>query len=63
MKCSGCGHENRDTAKFCEECAAPLGNRPELLRGLPNEKREPWPHFRDTDRICSALKLGRFCRV
>jgi class 3 adenylate cyclase len=24
MKCSGCGHENRDAAKFCEECAGPL---------------------------------------
>ena len=24
MKCAGCGHENRDAAKFCEECAAPL---------------------------------------
>jgi predicted amidophosphoribosyltransferase len=27
MKCSGCGHENRDAAKFCEECAAPFGRR------------------------------------
>ena len=24
MNCSSCGHENRDSAKFCEECAAPL---------------------------------------
>jgi double zinc ribbon protein len=24
MKCSACGHANRDAAKFCEECAAPL---------------------------------------
>ena len=24
MKCAGCGHENRDAAKFCEECAARL---------------------------------------
>ena len=22
--CPSCGHENRDGAKFCEECAAPL---------------------------------------
>jgi class 3 adenylate cyclase len=22
-----CGHENRDAAKFCEECAAPLGRK------------------------------------
>ena len=27
MKCSGCGHENRDVAKFCEECASPLGRK------------------------------------
>jgi ABC-type uncharacterized transport system ATPase subunit len=27
MKCSGCGHENGDAAKFCEECAAPLGRK------------------------------------
>jgi class 3 adenylate cyclase/tetratricopeptide (TPR) repeat protein len=27
MKCSGCGHDNRDAAKFCEECAAPLGRK------------------------------------
>ncbi|MCZ6784128.1 MAG: zinc-ribbon domain-containing protein, partial [Proteobacteria bacterium] len=24
MNCSACGHENRDSAKFCEACAAPL---------------------------------------
>ena len=24
MKCSACGHANRATAKFCEECAVPL---------------------------------------
>ncbi|MBW2271267.1 MAG: AAA family ATPase [Deltaproteobacteria bacterium] len=24
MDCSSCGHENRDGARFCEECASPL---------------------------------------
>ncbi|MFQ5458232.1 MAG: adenylate/guanylate cyclase domain-containing protein, partial [Myxococcota bacterium] len=24
MNCPSCGHENRDRAKFCEECASPL---------------------------------------
>ena len=24
MRCETCGHENRDGAKFCEDCAAPL---------------------------------------
>ena len=27
MRCPSCGHENRDAAKFCEECAAPLGRK------------------------------------
>src|SRR5262245_45860457 len=25
MQCLRCQHHNRDSAKFCEECAAPLG--------------------------------------
>ncbi len=25
LTCSNCGHENPDGAKFCMECAAPLG--------------------------------------
>lgn len=24
VNCSACGHDNRDSARFCEECAAPL---------------------------------------
>ena len=28
QRCSACGHENRDQAKFCEECASPLGTAP-----------------------------------
>jgi predicted amidophosphoribosyltransferase len=24
MKCPSCGHENREHAKFCEECARPV---------------------------------------
>jgi class 3 adenylate cyclase len=27
MRCSGCGSENPDEAKFCDECAAPLAVR------------------------------------
>jgi predicted amidophosphoribosyltransferase len=26
MRCPSCHHHNRDVAKFCEECAAPLGS-------------------------------------
>ena len=24
MQCTACGHDNRDEAKFCEECASAL---------------------------------------
>jgi len=27
MTCAACGHENRDMAKFCEECAAAMERR------------------------------------
>ncbi|MCK4696713.1 MAG: zinc-ribbon domain-containing protein, partial [Dehalococcoidia bacterium] len=27
MKCTNCQAENRDSARFCEECAAPLGRK------------------------------------
>jgi Double zinc ribbon len=27
MDCSACGHPNRETARFCENCAAPLAHR------------------------------------
>jgi class 3 adenylate cyclase/tetratricopeptide (TPR) repeat protein len=33
--CSGCGHENTDTAKFCMECATPL-----RAAGDPPERRK-----------------------
>jgi class 3 adenylate cyclase len=26
MRCGGCGHENREAAKFCDECGAPLAS-------------------------------------
>jgi len=29
MKCSGCGHENRDAAKFCDGCARPVAGAPQ----------------------------------
>ena len=28
LVCASCGHENSDSAKFCEECAAPLAAAP-----------------------------------
>src|SRR2546430_6637863 len=34
--CPSCGHENRDGAKFCEECAAPLAAP---ARGLAEERK------------------------
>src|SRR5215468_79389 len=39
MKCSGCGHENREGAKFCRECAAPLANATACPKcGTPSER-------------------------
>ena len=35
MRCEVCGHENRDGAKFCEDCAAPL-----VARTTPHEVRK-----------------------
>jgi class 3 adenylate cyclase len=35
--CATCGHENREQAKFCEECAAPLAGQPPTA-GLEERK-------------------------
>jgi class 3 adenylate cyclase len=35
QRCEVCGHENRDGAKFCEDCAAPLTAEP-----TPHEVRK-----------------------
>ncbi len=35
LRCEACGHENRDGAKFCEDCAAPL-----TTRSTPHEVRK-----------------------
>jgi class 3 adenylate cyclase/tetratricopeptide (TPR) repeat protein len=35
LVCASCGHENSDSAKFCEECAAPLAAAP-----APREQRK-----------------------
>ena len=32
--CSSCGHENRDGARFCEECAASLSSPARVVAGL-----------------------------
>src|SRR5262249_41685282 len=41
MKCLGCGHENREGAKFCRECAAPLGNATACPKcGTPSEREQ-----------------------
>jgi adenylate cyclase len=36
MRCPACHHDNRDTARFCEECAAPLAR---LCAGCGSELR------------------------
>jgi class 3 adenylate cyclase len=35
VRCEACGHENRDGAKFCEDCAAPLA-----AQATPHEVRK-----------------------
>ncbi len=36
MRCGGCGHDNREGARFCDECGSELA-RPEPSRDLPLE--------------------------
>jgi class 3 adenylate cyclase len=39
MKCAACGHENREGAKFCRECAAPVGGAISCPKcGMPSER-------------------------
>jgi Double zinc ribbon len=39
VKCSACGHENREGAKFCRECAAPVGGATSCPKcGTPSER-------------------------
>ena len=39
MKCPACGHENRAGAKFCRECAAPVGGAISCPKcGTPSER-------------------------
>ena len=38
MRCAACGHENREGAKFCRECAAPLAHPTSCPKcGTPSE--------------------------
>src|SRR3989475_1025994 len=39
MKCATCGHENREGAKFCRQCAAPLADASSCPKcGTPSER-------------------------
>ncbi len=39
MKCSNCGHENKNSAKFCTKCGKPMGITPEpQSNGSDNSK-------------------------
>ena len=39
MKCAACGHENREGAKFCRECAAPIADASSCPKcGTPSER-------------------------
>ena len=46
MFCTNCGQENKDGAKFCTSCGAPLGPVPQgpvQGQGAPGESTEPTP--------------------
>ena len=60
MKCPNCEHENSDTAKFCEECAAPLvrvcancGSRMAPTARFCNECGHPLTPVADDPRFAS----------
>ena len=40
MKCQHCGHENRDDAKFCDECGSPLAP-PVPPPSAPEDPKDP----------------------
>ena len=57
MKCCACGHENREGAKFCRECAAPLALTSSCPKcGTPSERGQK---FCDScgQRIADAADL------
>jgi predicted ATPase/class 3 adenylate cyclase len=49
MDCPACGHENRDTARFCEECASPL------IRVCPSCGTELRPSARFCDECATPV--------
>ena len=54
MKCAGCGHDNREAAKFCEECAAPLAQRCPSCRAV----LRPSAKFCDACGANTAVSAG-----
>ena len=63
--CLAWGYENRDGAKFCEECAAPLSApaRPDEALAALNEARDLFaelgaaPALAETDALWAKLDL------
>lgn len=43
MKCSKCGYENADRARFCEECGAPLENVNDRLQSFSDDDAQGAP--------------------
>jgi hypothetical protein len=65
MKCSSCGHENRDAAKCCEQCAARSGaSMPAATRLQERGRQFLGPPARRAFRSRARGHLGvRPCRV
>ncbi len=55
--CSNCGHENPDGAKFCMECATPLGAAP--ARPVAEERKVVTALFCDLVGFTADLGVGR----
>src|SRR5215510_9169946 len=64
MKCPRCQHENRPTAKFCEDCANPLNGAsppPESNAHPPTDVRPVFETIvRNAVQLCDAVTSGAF---
>ena len=58
MRCPSCGHENRETAKFCGECTAPLTQEVACARcGTLNPARQKFCDSCGTDLEAARAEL------
>ena len=51
MRCPRCQHENRPTARFCEDCASPFSG--------PDSTTESYAHLKKVEGTGLGLALSR----